>query len=69
VFAEALSLLFACAGDPSSLKVADWATVLQRQRYPAMSAVTNQRISDWRRGKSVPQRFETRVFRLDGGLV
>jgi WD40 repeat protein len=39
--------------------VADWATVLQRQRYPAMSAVTNQRISDWRRGKSVPQRFET----------
>jgi WD40 repeat protein len=59
VFAEALSLLFACAGDPSSLKVADWATVLQRQRYPAMSAVTNQRISDWRRGKSVPQRFET----------
>jgi hypothetical protein len=59
VFAEALSLLFVCAGEPPSLKVANWATVVQRQRYPGMSAVTNQRISDWRRGKSTPQRFET----------
>jgi hypothetical protein len=59
VFADALSKLFACAGEPTSVKVAERATVVQRQRYPGMSPVTNQRISDWRRGKSLPQRFET----------
>jgi AAA ATPase domain len=31
----------------------------QRQFYPGASAVTTQRISDWRRGKRVPQRFES----------
>jgi hypothetical protein len=39
--------------------VAEWATVVQRQRYPRMPAVTKQRISDWRRGKRVPHRFES----------
>jgi hypothetical protein len=58
-FAEALSMLFACAGDPPPLKVAEWATVVQRQRYPGMSAVTKQRISDWSLGKRVPQRWES----------
>ncbi|MBO0879332.1 MAG: ATP-binding protein, partial [Mycobacterium sp.] len=58
-FAEALSMLFACAGDPPPLKAAQWATVVQRQRYPGMSAVTKQRISDWSLGKRVPQRWES----------
>jgi WD40 repeat protein len=54
-----LSLLFVCAGEPLSTTVAVSATATRRQRDPAASAVTNQRISDWRRGKSVPQRWES----------
>jgi WD40 repeat protein len=57
-FTEALKQLFACAGEPSSLQVAELATALQQKRYPGMAAVANQRISDWRKGKCVPQRFE-----------
>jgi WD40 repeat protein len=40
-------------------KVAASATAARRQRHPEASAVTTQRISDWRRGKSVPQRWES----------
>jgi conflict system STAND superfamily ATPase len=54
-----LSLLFVCAGDPPLKKVAASASAAQRQLYPGASAVTVQRFSDWRRGKSVPQRFES----------
>jgi hypothetical protein len=52
-------MLFVCAGNPTAQKVATSATAAQRKFYPGMSAVTKQRISDWRRGKRVPQRFET----------
>jgi WD40 repeat protein len=57
-FTEALKQLFTCAGEPSSLQVAELATALQQKRYPGMAAVANQRISDWRKGKCLPQRFE-----------
>jgi WD40 repeat protein/energy-coupling factor transporter ATP-binding protein EcfA2 len=58
-FAEVLSLLFVCAGDPPLKKVAASATAAQRHLYPGASEVTAQRLSDWRRGKRVPQRFES----------
>jgi WD40 repeat protein/energy-coupling factor transporter ATP-binding protein EcfA2 len=38
--------------------VAELATELQQKRYPGMTAVANQRLSDWRNGNYVPQRFE-----------
>jgi WD40 repeat protein len=57
-FTEALNQLFDCAGNPSSLQVAELATALQQKRYPGMAAVADQRLSDWRNGKCVPQRFE-----------
>jgi WD40 repeat protein len=50
--------LFACAGEPLSTTVAFSATETRRQRDPRASAVTRQRISDWRWGKSVPLTFE-----------
>jgi hypothetical protein len=40
-------------------KVVTSATAAQRHRDPAASTVTRQRISDWRRGKRVPHRFES----------
>jgi WD40 repeat protein len=52
-------LLFVCAGDPPLKKVAAAASAVQRQLYPGASAVTVQRVSDWRRGSRVPQRFES----------
>jgi WD40 repeat protein len=51
--------LFVCAGNPPLKKVASSATAAQRQLYPGAAAVTMPRISEWRRGKSVPQRFES----------
>jgi WD40 repeat protein len=51
--------LFVCAGNPPSKKIAASATAAQRKFYPGASAVTTQRISDWRWGKSVPRRFES----------
>jgi hypothetical protein len=33
--------------------------VAQQELYPGANAVTTQRISDWRSGKSAPQRFES----------
>jgi WD40 repeat protein len=57
-FTEALNQLFDCAGNPSSLQVAELATTLQQKRYPGMAAVADQRLSDWRNGKYLPQRFE-----------
>ncbi|MEE6179664.1 nSTAND1 domain-containing NTPase [Mycobacterium sp. 050134] len=35
------------------------ASAAQQQLYPGASAVTVQRVSDWRRGSRVPQRFES----------
>jgi hypothetical protein len=58
VFAERLSLLFACADEPSSLQVATLATAVQSKLYPGMPAVADQRISDWRNAKCAPQHFE-----------
>jgi hypothetical protein len=57
VFCEALSSLFVCAGKPPLKKVVSMTTAVQRQRDPRAPTVTNQRISDWRGGKRVPQRF------------
>jgi hypothetical protein len=54
-----LSLLLACAGDPTLSKVATSATAAQRQFHPKAPAVTMQRISNWRRGINVPHRFES----------
>jgi WD40 repeat protein len=58
-FVEALSQLFVCAGEPTLQKVADWATEAQRRRNPRAPAVKHQRLSDWCRGKSLPQQFES----------
>jgi WD40 repeat protein len=63
-FAEMLSLLLACAENPLLQTVANWATEAQRKRYPRMSAVTKQRLSDWSTGKSLPRRFESIEFVL-----
>lgn len=54
-----LRLLIVCAGEPTLQSVVKWATVAQQRLYPGASAVTTQRISDWRGGKRVPQRFES----------
>jgi hypothetical protein len=40
------------------VKVAARATAVQQKRYPGMSAVAHQRLSDWCLGNSLPQRFE-----------
>jgi hypothetical protein len=44
-FAEMLSLLIVCAGNPLLQRVADSATEVQRRLRPGASAVTKQRIS------------------------
>lgn len=59
VFGEALARLYVLAGDPPLKKVASTATSLQRRRAPTGAAVSAQRISDWRRGRSVPAKFES----------
>jgi WD40 repeat protein len=61
-FAEMLSLLISCAGDPLLQTVANSATEAQRKLRPGMPAVTKQRLSDWSNGKSLPQRFESIEF-------
>jgi hypothetical protein len=58
-FAETLSLLFACAGEPTLSKVATSATAAQRQLHPKAPAVTEQKISNWRRGQNLPHKFES----------
>ncbi|MFY2787217.1 hypothetical protein [Rhodococcus sp. MALMAid1271] len=59
VFGEALARLYVLAGDPPLKKVASTATALQRRRAPTEAAVSAQRISDWRRGRAVPAKFES----------
>jgi hypothetical protein len=39
-------------------KVADSTAAAQQKFYPGANSVTTQRISDWRSGKSAPQRWE-----------
>jgi WD40 repeat protein len=52
-----LSLLIACAGDPLLATVAFSASEAQRQRNPRAPVLTEQKISNWRRGISLPQQF------------
>jgi WD40 repeat protein len=59
VFAEMLSKLLECAGNPTLAKVASRATALQRQRDPRAPEVKVQRISDWRAAKRAPHKFES----------
>ncbi len=59
VFAERFALLYAEAGDPPLKLVA--ASVARGRRAGAATAgvrVSAQRISDWRRGRNVPAKFE-----------
>ncbi|AYM41824.1 WD40 repeat domain-containing protein [Mycobacteroides chelonae] len=58
-FAESLALLFVCAGKPPLKKVVALATTMQQRRSPGAPPVTIQRVSDWRRGRRLPQRFES----------
>lgn len=58
-FAETLSMLYTHAGNPPLKKVVASAAAIQRQRDPKARSVTVQRISDWRRGKVIPHRFES----------
>ncbi|WP_100525578.1 hypothetical protein [Mycobacteroides abscessus] len=59
VFAESLALLFICAGKPPLKKVVALAAAVQYRRSPGAPPVTIQRVSDWRRGRRLPQRFES----------
>jgi hypothetical protein len=52
-----LSLLYACAGEPLLKNVAKSATATQRKFHPEESAISIARISHWRGGKRVPQKF------------
>jgi hypothetical protein len=54
-----LSSLIACAGNPLLKTVADSATAAQQQHYPRAPAVTEQKISNWRRGQNLPHKFES----------
>jgi WD40 repeat protein len=54
-----LSLLFVCAGEPLLQTVAVSASAAQRKLHPEESAISIARISNWRRGRSVPQRWES----------
>ncbi|TEA06741.1 NACHT and WD repeat domain-containing protein [Mycobacteroides salmoniphilum] len=58
-FAESLALLLVCAGKPPLKKVVALATAVQNRRSPGAPPVTIQRVSDWRRGRRLPQRFES----------
>jgi WD40 repeat protein len=51
--------LLICAGNPLLQTVAFSATEAQQQRYPRVPAVTEQKISNWRRGRSLPHKFES----------
>jgi WD40 repeat protein len=53
-----LSLLISCAGGPLLATVAFSATEAQRQRNPRAPVLTEQKITNWRRGISLPQQFE-----------
>jgi Novel STAND NTPase 1 len=63
-FAEMLSLLISCAGNPLLATVAQSATAAQQQRYPRAPAVTEQKLSNWRRGINLPHKFESIEFVL-----
>jgi WD40 repeat protein len=58
VFTERFTLLYAEAGEPSLTRVAE--SVARARRLDERGQpvrVSNQRISDWRRGRNVPARF------------
>jgi WD40 repeat protein len=58
VFTERFALLYAVAGEPSLTRVAE--SVARGRRLDERGQpvrVSNQRISDWRRGRNVPARF------------
>jgi AAA ATPase domain len=59
-----LSLLISCAGNPLLATVAHSATVAQQQRYPRAPAVTEAKLSNWRRGINLPHKFESIEFVL-----
>jgi WD40 repeat protein len=63
-FAEAFSQLLVCAGNPLLAKVAFSATEAQRLRNPRAPAVTEQKLSNWRWSRSLPQQFEPFEFVL-----
>jgi WD40 repeat protein len=63
-FAEMLSLLISCAGNPLLATVAHSATAAQQQRYPRAPAVTEAKLSNWRRGTNLPHKFESIEFVL-----
>jgi hypothetical protein len=52
-----LALLYACAGEPLLKTVAFSATETLRKLHPEESVISIARISHWRRGKSMPQRW------------
>jgi conflict system STAND superfamily ATPase len=59
-----LSLLISCAGNPLLATVAHSATVAQQKRYPRAPAVTEAKLSNWRRGINLPHKFESIEFVL-----